>query len=138
VNATSWTLGPVAGSNSGTGFTAPTFSNAGSQNVNGFGIFNQVIDSDAGYTHSSDSISLSLTDTSGTWASAMNVLLANNNGSLAEAHIFVTSYPADASNGALATGFAANGTDSVPDSGSTVLLFGAALSAVGLVRRKLS
>src|SRR6266576_2005122 len=109
VNAASWTLGPVTGSNSGTGFTPATFSTAGSQNVNGFGIFNQVIDSDDGFTHSSDSVSFSLTDTSGTWASAMAVLLANSGGSLAEAHIFVTADPANASNGALATGYAANG-----------------------------
>ena len=138
VNAASWTLGLVTGSNAGTGFTPATFSNAGSQNVNGFGIFNQVIDSDDGFTSSSDHISFSLTNTSGTWANAMAVLLANSGGSLAEAHIFVTSFPADAQNGALVTGFAANGTETVPDSGSTVLLLGAALSAIGLVRRKLS
>jgi len=139
VNAASWTLGPVAGSNAGTGFTPATYSNAGSQNVDGFGIFNQTIDSDDGYTHSSDTVSFSLTDTSGTWANAMAVLLANDRGSLAAAHIFVTAYPANAANGALATGFAGNGTTTdVPDSGSTVLLLGAALSAIGLVRRKLS
>jgi hypothetical protein len=138
VNAASWTLGPVTGSNAGTGFTPATFSNAGSQNVNGFGIFNQVIDSDDGFTHSSDSISFSLTDTSGTWANAMAVLLANSGGSLAEAHIFVTSSPADASNGALATGFAANGTETVPDSGTTVALLGLALVAIGSLRSKFS
>ncbi len=139
VNAASWTLGPVTGSNAGTGFTLATYSNAGSQNVDGFGIFNQTIDSDDGYTHSSDTVSFTLTDTSGTWANAMAVLLANDRGSLAAAHIFVTAFPANAQNGALATGFAGNGTTTdVPDSGSTVLLLGAALSAIGLVRRKLS
>jgi hypothetical protein len=139
VNAASWTLGPVTGSNGGTGFTPGPWTDGGSRNVNGFGSFNQTIDSFDGYTHSSDSISFSLTDTSGTWANAMAVLLANSGGSLAEAHIFVTSYPADASNGALTTGYAANGIDTpVPDGGSTVLLLGAAISAIGLVRRKLS
>ena len=138
VNAASWTLGPVTGSNAGTGFSPGPWSNAGSQNVNGFGIFNQVIDSDGGFTSSSDHITFSLTDTSGTWGNAMAVLLANSGGSLAEAHIFVTADPANAQNGALATGFAANGTETVPDSGSTVLFLGAAISAIGLVRRKLS
>ena len=139
VNAASWTLGPVTGSNAGTGFGPGPWSNAGSQNVNGFGIFNQVIDSDDGFTSSSDSISFSLTDTSGTWASAMAVLLANSGGSLAEAHIFVTSYPANAQNGALATGFAANGTEgSVPDSGTTVALLGFALVGIGSLRSKFS
>jgi VPDSG-CTERM motif len=136
VNAASWTLGPITGANAGAGFSPASYSSAGSKNVNGFGIFDQVIDSGDGFTHSSDTISFSLTDTSGTWASAMAVLLANSTGSLAEAHIFVTDFPADASNGAIATGFASNGADTVPESGSTVLLLGGALSAIGLVRRK--
>jgi len=136
VNAASFTLGPITGSNAGTGFTPGDWSDGGSGNEDGFGSFNQTIDSFDGYTHSSNSISFSLTDTSGTWASAMAVLLANSGGSLAAAHIFVTTDPANASNGALATGYAANGT--VPDGGSTVLLLGAALSTIGLVRRKLS
>ena len=139
VNAASFTLGPITGSNAGTGFTPGDWSDGGSGNEDGFGSFNQTIDSFDGYTHSSNSISFSLTDTSGTWANAMAVLLANDRGSLAAAHIFVTAYPANAANGALATGFAGNGTTTdVPDSGSTVLLLGAALSAIGLVRRKLS
>jgi hypothetical protein len=138
VNAASWTLGAITGSNAGTGFTPATYNDAGSQNVNGFGIFNQVIDSDDGFTHSSDSISFSLTDTSGTWASAMAVLLANSGGSLAEAHIFVTSDPDNAQNGALATGFAANGSETVPDSGTTVALLGFALVGIGFLRSKFS
>ena len=137
MNAASWTLGAITGANGGAGFSPASYSDAGSKNVNGFGIFNQTIDSGDGFTHSSDTISFSLTDTSGTWASAMAVLLANSTGSLAEAHIFVTDFPADASNGAIATGFASNGADTVPDSGSTVLLLGGALSALGLVSRKL-
>ena len=138
VNATSWTLGPVTGSNAGTGFTPGPWTSAGSQNVNGFGIFNQVIDSDDGFTSSSDHISFSLTNTSGTWANAMAVLLANSGGSLAEAHIFVTLDPANAQNGALATGFAANGTETVPDSGTTVALLGFALVGIGFLRSKFS
>jgi protein with PEP-CTERM/exosortase system signal len=138
VNAASWTLGPITGSNAGAGFSPASYSNAGSQNVNGFGIFNQVIDSGDGFTHSSDTISFSLTDTSGSWASAMAVLLANSTGSLAEAHVFVTDFPADASNGAIATGFASNGADTVPDSGTTVALLGIALVGIGSLRSKFS
>src|ERR1700752_1844357 len=60
-----------------------------------------------GFTHSSDTISFDVTDTSGTWASASNVLTANSDGFDAAAHIFVTPSPANAANGAIATGFAA-------------------------------
>jgi len=136
VNATSFTLGPITGSNAGTGFTPGPYSDGGSGNEDGFGSFNQTINSFDGYTHSSDSISFSLTDTSGTWASAMAVLLANSGGSLAAAHIFVTADPANGSNGALATGFAANGT--VPDSGTTGALLGFALVGIGSLRSKFS
>ena len=44
---------------------------------------------------------------SGTWASAADVLAPNADGFDAAAHIFVTSSPANASNGAIVTGFAA-------------------------------
>jgi len=138
VNATSWTLGTITGSNAGTGFSPGPWSNGGSGNVNGFGVFNQTINSDDGFTSSSDHISFSLTDTSGTWANAMAVLLANGGGSLAEAHIFVTSFPANAQNGALVTGFAANGIETVPDSGTTVALLGFALIGIGFLRSKFS
>src|SRR4029077_15220153 len=128
VNAASWTLGTIIGLNAGIGFSPGPFSDAGSQNVDGFGIFNQTIDSFAGFTHSSDSVSFTLSDTSGTWTSAANVLIANSHGLLAAAHIFVTEFPADASNGALATGFAGNGT--VPEPGTVSLV---ALGVLGLV-----
>ena len=136
VNATTWTLGAITGSNAGTGFTPGPFSDGGAGNEDGFGSFNQNINSFDGFTHSSDTVSFSLTDTSGTWANAGAVLTGNADGNLAAAHIFVTSFPANAANGALATGFASGFTHvSVPDGGTTVMLLGAGLSALGLVRR---
>ena len=66
-NATSWTLSDVTGSNSGTGFTPGPYSNGGSGNVDGFGVFNQKINSFDGFGHSSSTIGLALTNTSGTW-----------------------------------------------------------------------
>jgi hypothetical protein len=137
VNATSWTLSNVTGSNSGTGFTPGPYSNGGSGSVDGFGVFNQKINSFDGFGHSSSTIALALTNTSGTWASAAAVLAANSGGSLAAAHIFVTVSPANAGNGALSTGFAANGGQ-VPDGGTTVMLLGVALGALGMVRRYVS
>jgi hypothetical protein len=104
--------------------------------VDGWGVLNQTINSFDGYTHSSDTISFTLTNTSGTWGTAADVLIANANGVFAAAHIFVTTSPANASNSALATGFAANGGGTqVPDGGTTVMLLGAALGALGMARR---
>jgi hypothetical protein len=134
VNATSWTVTNVTGSNSGTGFTPGAYSNGGSGNVDGFGVFNQTINSFDGFTHSSSTIRFTLTNTSGTWANVAAVLAANSGGSLAAAHIFVTVSPANAGNGALCTGFAANGSQ-VPDGGTTVMLLGLALGTLGLARR---
>jgi protein with PEP-CTERM/exosortase system signal len=136
VNATSWTVTNVTGSNSGTGFTPGPYSNGGAGNEDGFGSFNQTINSFDGFTHSSDFIRFTLTNTSGSWATASQVLAANGSGFLVAAHIFVTTYPANAGNQALATGYATNG-GSVPDGGATVMLLGAALGALGMARRYL-
>ncbi len=139
VNASSWTLGNIAGSNAGTGFSPGPYSNSGSGQVDGFGVLNQRITSFGGFTHSSGTITFSLTNTSGKWASANQVLIANASGVFAAAHIFVTSYPANAKNSALATGFAANGgAVNTPDGGTTVMLLGVALGALGMVRRYLT
>jgi PEP-CTERM motif-containing protein len=150
VNAASWTLGSVTGTNGGTGFTPGPFSDGGAGTVDGFGSFNQTINDFDGFTSSADEIIVPLTNTGGTWASDTQVL-ANNaggagnpGGSLAAAHIFVTTSPADASNGALATGFAASSPNGggpgtfVPEPGSLALLGAAFLGVGALVRRRRS
>ena len=135
VNATTFSATGITGTNAGTGFTPGPFS-VGSGNEDGFGSFNLRISSFDGFTHSSDTITFTLTNTSGTWASAADVLIANADGFDAAAHIFVTTSPANASNSALATGFAGEGAQgNVPDGGTTVMLLGAALGALGMARR---
>jgi hypothetical protein len=138
VNATSWTLGTITGSNTGIGFSPGPYSNGGSGNVDGFGVLNQTINSFDGFTHSSSTIRFTLTNTSGNWLTAASVLVANANGAMAAAHIFVTRLPVNAANGAVCTGFAANGGAGVPDGGTTVMLLGAALGALAVVRRYLT
>jgi hypothetical protein len=137
VNASTFTVSNITGSNSGTGFTPGPYTFAGAGTEDGFGSFNLTINSFDGFTHSSDTISFTVTNTSGTWASAADVLAFNANGFDAAAHIFVTSAPANASNSALATGFAAEnaGGVGVPDGGTTVMLLGVALGALGMARR---
>lgn len=135
VNAASWTISGIIGSNAGTGFTPGPWSDGGGGNEDGWGSFNQTINSFDGFTHSSDTISFDLTNTGGTWASAANVLTPNAQGFDVAAHIFVTASPADAANGALATGFAVDGP-AVPEPGSLALLGSGLIGLAGVLRRK--
>jgi VPDSG-CTERM motif len=136
VNATTFAVSGISGSNAGTGFTPGPWTSIGAGTVDGFGAFNMRIRSFDGFTHSSDTISFTLTNSSGTWASDADVLAFNADGFDAAAHIFVTTSPANASNSALVTGFAGEGREGqVPDGGTTVMLLGAALGALGMARR---
>ena len=121
VNATSWTA---------TAFTSngdPVTGDVGSRNEDGFGSFNQT-GSQQNSSNGATLITFVLTHTSGTWASAANVLTFNGNHWLVAAHVRVA--------GAQTTGFAAgpNG-GTIPDGGTTVMLLGAALGALGMARR---
>jgi hypothetical protein len=139
VNATSWTVGSLATANSGSGFSPSQLASGGSGNEDGFGSFNQTFNSFDGYTHSSDSVSFILIDTSGTWSSASDVLTANGSGYEAAAHIFVTSSPADASGSALTTGYAANGVVTVPEATTVIagllLVLPLGASTIRILRR---
>ena len=113
VNATTFSASNIVASNAGTGFSSPVPFTLGSGNADGLGKYSLTIKSFDGFTHSSDTLTLTLTNSSGAWASAADVLTANASGYLVAAHVFVTPNPADTSNGALATGYAAG--DSIDD-----------------------
>jgi hypothetical protein len=134
VNATTFTVGSLAGSNSGTGFTPGSFTVAkppGTSNVDELGLFNCVIDDSNGFTHAADQLTFTLTRTdAGSWGNAAEVLFFNTAGYDAAAHVFVTSYPANADNAALVTGFAGE----VPLPGA-VWLLGSGLLSLGGWRR---
>jgi hypothetical protein len=130
-----FTLGAITGTHlPGFGFQpGEGYSNGGAGNEDGFGSFNLTINSFDGYTRSSNSITFTLT---GSWANDASVLTANANGAFVAAHIFVAAFPANPNAGALATGFAASGgAVNAPDGGTTVMLLGAALGALGMARR---
>jgi hypothetical protein len=135
VNASSFTGGSFVGGRVG-GFTG-SLSLGGAQNMNGFGLFNFSIADTDGFKDAFDHLTFTLTNSSGVWASAANVLSLNAKGYDAAGHVFVSDLVNGKYKNLNATGFAAEGpsTTNVPDGGLTVMLLGTALGALGMVRR---
>jgi hypothetical protein len=123
VNAASFTVGSITGTNAGTGFTPGPYS-LSSGNEDGFGNFNLQVDSFDGFTNSADTISFTLTNNTGTWATAADVLTPNGSngptGGAVGMHAFITPFPANSANGAIVTGFATNSGGPTPIVGPTV------------------
>jgi hypothetical protein len=141
VNASTWALGTITGTPLNATFNNATYSDGGAGNEDGFGSFNQNINSNDGFTSSSNSISFSLTDTSGTWANAAQVLAFNASGFDAAAHLFVCNNPVatcTASSGAVNTGFVAENASGIVTSPepSSVILFGSILIGVAEILRR--
>ncbi len=136
-------VGAITTTNAGTGFDSWYQVDLGSGQVDGLGSFSTVIKGFDGFTHSVDSLSFTLTNTSGTWADAAHVLDANNKGFHVAGHVYPTTSPANASNGVLNninTAFAGdNGfVNPVPEPASIVLVGLGAVGAFGYgLRRRL-
>jgi PEP-CTERM motif len=125
VNATTFTVGVPNGGSLG----AP-----GSGNVSSFGTFNVTLDNSDGFNDRFSTVNFGITDTSGTWASASDVLLANSDGFRAAAHIFVTA--ASCGNEACVTGFAGDGGLTHTPEPATLLLVASSLLGLGFTGRK--
>ncbi len=118
-------------------FTAPTgpqlnaktpkISMEGIRVVDGFGTFDLVLRDLGGFGSATNTLSFTLTKTTGAWTGASDVLTPNDSGYYAAAHIFVAN--SDWTNSGV-TGYA-----TVPDGGMTVSLLGLALVAFGLLLR---
>ena len=131
VNSTDFKASIISDNASG-GLNAFKQFDYGFQNVSEWGGFNLTLNQDNGSPGDrATTISFSVTDLNGTWSSDADVLDANNDGNIVAAHIIVP--------GGGFTGYASNGQgNNVPDSGTTALLLGGALSVIEVIRRKLS
>jgi len=137
VNASSWAISGIVGTNGLLGFTPGPYTDGGSSAQDGFGTFNQNVNDFDGFTHSATQITFNLQDLSGSWASDAVVLSNNAAGFLASIHGFACANPCTIAEGAFATGYAANGGGSTqaPEPSASMLL-GLGLFGVGLVSRK--
>ena len=130
VNATSWTISGIAGTNPYAGFTPGPYFDGGSGNVSAFGTFNQTVNGFDGFDHAAAEVSYTLTNMGGTWGSDGDVLTPNAGGYVAAVHAFACASPCTQAEGATVTGFAGSGGSSVPEPAGLSLIAAAALASL--------
>ena len=135
VNGTATTTG-ITATNSIAGFS-PSASDGGGGTFDGFGNFSNSVQFADGFTGTATEVSFLLTDTSGTWSSAANVLAGNSDGNSLAIHGFACATPCTAAEGAAFTGFATGNTPVVPEPKTLPVVCGLlGLVAVGVRFRK--
>ena len=134
VNATTFTASTPAGASSVSGFNPgglTGYSQLGFGSVDGFGNFNlQFLDDTNNFAAAATSVTLGLTNNSGTWSSASDVLIANAAGNRLAAHVFACPDGTCKKNSTPTIGFASE----VPEP-RLLLLSGLALLALVLSTR---
>jgi hypothetical protein len=137
VNATSFTEAFGSESRDGSALSG-VFKDFSSENTDGFGSFSLLLDNNYFSPGGrADTIVFSVTNTSGTWGSASDVLVANAGGFDAVAHMMaLNGNPADCAD--CVTGFGAEGgTAAVPEPRSYgVLLIGLTVFSIVSFRRR--
>jgi hypothetical protein len=140
VNAATFTVSTAPTGTSPANITGGTLTpHIGSQNADGFGSFNLTIDNSDGFSSAYKTITFGITDVSGQWASASSVLIGNNDGNLAAAHIFpctITSAGCDLTNSPGANG--STGFAAVPIPAAAWLFGSGLIGLIGIARRKLA
>jgi hypothetical protein len=140
LNSTDWTISGLTGTTL-SGFSGPSLADAGGGQEDGFGNFNQTFDEFDGFTWALHTISFTVTDNSGTWASVSNVLAGNNDTNLVAAHVGICNVnPCTFTGGSFAnTGYASEtGAVNIPTpEPSSLALFGTGiLGFAAMMRRK--
>jgi hypothetical protein len=131
-NASSFTLGSTITESPNPGLA----SNGGSGNVNGYGVFNQTINNFDGGADAETSVTFTLTNNSGTWASAADVLTANLSGFDAAAHIIcLAGSGCENVGGTALTFFTAEGA-AVPEPKFYAVLLVGLMALMGVVARR--
>lgn len=109
-------------------FSGGFLSNGGAGQESQFGHFNLTVDAHGGFANAYTQIVVTITKSTGSWASEADVLIPNSDGQMAAAHVLACAIPCNKTEGAAFTGYVSNPT-TVPEPHT---LFSVALGGLAL------